>query len=203
MNCDLCGDEAGDRYLCERDTVILARHLGELPQLHDELVTHLVPSGGGLGAPVTGRGAGPRSPIDEGVLDFIQTARTTEVVHARRVDVQRVRWPQHSAPPPSGLPADCRWLAMELGWIAAEYPAAGEMAREVHALRRELLSLGVEERPARAGLCVAVTDDQGTVCGAVLERLPGRTLRCRWCGTQYRTEQDLMLLAHYQPRASA
>ncbi|MEU1293032.1 hypothetical protein ABZ439_11460 [Streptomyces sp. NPDC005840] len=203
MTCDLCGDDAGDRYLCERDTVILARHLDELPALDALLLMHLVPSGGGFYEPVSGRGAGPRAPVNEDVLNLLHTNRAATVVHARRVDVQRVRWPQHSAPPPSGLPADCRWLAMEVEWIAAEYPAAGEMAREVHALRRELLSLGVEERPARAGLCVAVTDDQGTVCGAVLERLPGRSLRCRWCGCRYVTEQDLALLEHYQPKESA
>jgi hypothetical protein len=50
---------------------------------------------------------------------------------------------------------------------------------------------------------VAVTDDLGTVCGAVLSRRPGGPVRCRWCGTDYRTETELLLLRHYQPKESA
>jgi hypothetical protein len=54
----------------------------------------------------------------------------------------------------------------------------------------------------RLGVCVAVTDDAGTVCNAVLTRLPGQAVRCRRCGTAYSNEMDLLLLAHYQPQSA-
>ncbi|MET7779591.1 hypothetical protein ABZU94_29845 [Streptomyces mirabilis] len=203
--CELCGQEARGRYLCERDAVALAGRLERLPVLDSELSVHLVPGRTGPAEFVSTAPAGPRSPINEAVLDELRNSRAREVVHSWRVDVQRERWPQHSPPPPSGLAADCRWLAMELEWIAASYPAAGDLAREVRELEAELRSLVGDPvpRPQRLGLCVAVTDDQGSVCGAVLSRLPGGPVRCRWCGTSYRTEQDLLLLRHYQPRESA
>jgi len=200
--CELCGGDTDGRYLCERDTVNLAGRLHQLPVLDSELSMHLVPARSGFGELVTASTAGPRSPINEDVLDQMQNSRAVEVAHLWRVDVQRVRWPQHSPPPPSGLASDCRWLGMELEWIAARYPAAGELAREVRSLEAELRSLVGDPVPRRQrlGLCVAVTDDQGTVCGAVLSRLPGETLRCRWCRAEYRTAQELLLLQYYQPK---
>lgn len=203
--CELCGGDTDGRYLCDRDTVNLAGRLHQLPVLDSELSMHLVPARSGFGELVTASTAGPRSPLNEDVLDQMQNSRAVEVAHLWRVDVQRVRWPQHSPPPPSGLASDCRWLGMELEWIAARYPAAGELAREVRSLEAELRSLVGDPVPRRQrlGLCVAVTDDQGTVCGAVLSRLPGETLRCRWCRTEYRTEQDILLLGHYQPKETA
>jgi hypothetical protein len=126
-------------------------------------------------------------------------------VHLWRVDVQRERWPQHSAPEPAGLHADCRWLAAELDWIVAHYEPVGELAREVRDLERQARQIVGDPVPRRQhiGVCVSVTDDQGTVCGARLSRLPGQLLACRVCRTEYRTEQDLLLLRYYQPRAQS
>ncbi|MER5600534.1 hypothetical protein [Streptomyces sp. NPDC002265] len=204
MNCELCG-EPGEAYLCERDTRRLAGRLAVLPELARELAMHLVPARTGPAEHVSAAPGGSRPPISLAVFDELHGNRAGEVLHSWRVDVQRERWPHHAPPPPAGLPADCRWLSMELGWIAAEYPAAGELAREVRDLEAQLRSLVGDPvpRPQRLGLCVAVTDDKGTVCGAVLSRLPGQPVRCRWCRTEYRTETDLLLLAHYQPRESA
>lgn len=202
--CELCGDEAGGRYLCERDTIALAARLIQLPELDGELTMHLVPARSGFGELVTGRSAGPRSPINEAVFDEIRDNRAGAVVRSWRVDVQRVRWPQHSPPPPAGLAADCRWLGMELEWIAAEYPAAGDLAMELRELESGLRSLVGDPVPRRQrlGLCVNVTDDD-TACGAVISRLPGGPVRCRWCGCEYKGEQDLLLLRHYQPKDAA
>ncbi|WP_406457068.1 hypothetical protein OH768_24825 [Streptomyces sp. NBC_01622] len=204
-SCGLCDEDTDGRYLCERDTVTLAGRLHQLPVLDSELSMHLVPARSGFGELVTAHTAGPRSPINEAVFDEMQNSRAVEVMHSWRVDVQRVRWPQHSPPPPSGLAADCRWLGMELEWIAFRYPAAGDLASEVRSLEAELRSLVGDPVPRRQrlGLCIAVTDDRGTVCGAVLSRLPGESVRCRWCRTEYRSEQDLLLLRHYQPRELA
>ncbi|MFF7290715.1 hypothetical protein [Streptomyces griseorubiginosus] len=204
--CELCGDTTAGRYLCERHTIRLAKQLADLPALYAEVGECLVPRRYGWGEIVaTKAAAGPRSPLDEDVLDTVNWGRASEVTRLWRVDVQRVRWPHHAAPPPSGLSADCRWLGMELEWIAANYPAAGDLAGEVGDLERAARSIvgDPEPRPQRLGVCVAVTDDHGTVCGAVLTRMPGGPVRCRWCGTSYRTEQDLLLLQYYQPRESA
>ncbi|MGW1617754.1 hypothetical protein [Streptomyces sp. NPDC002172] len=201
--CELCQEETADRYLCERHTVELARRLALLPGLDSDLVDYLVPAAPRFGERVSGGGATSRPPLNLDVLDLMRENRAAQVIRSWRVDVQRVRWPDRSAPPPAPLAADCRWLGMELEWIVASYPAAGDLAREVKELEAELRSLGAEPRPERVGLCVAVTDDQGTVCGAVLSRQSGQVVRCRWCRTEYRTVQDLVLLRHYQPREVA
>jgi hypothetical protein len=199
--CELCGDETDGRYLCERHTVRLAKQLDELPVLYAEVAECLVPRRSGWGEIVATRGAaGPQSPIDEDVLDTVNMNRAGEVVHLWRVDVQRVRWPQHAAPPVSGLAADCRWLGMELDWIVTDYPAAGDLASEVGDLSRSARSIvgDPEPRPQRLGVCIAVTAEG--ICGAVLTRLPGGPVRCKWCGCSYATKQDLLLLQHYQPK---
>jgi hypothetical protein len=204
VTCELCGSEASG-YLCNRHREQLAARLQELPILYTEVGQCLVPRRGGWGEIVATRGAaGPRSPIDEDVLDTVTWGRAGEVMQLWRVDVQRERWPQYSPPPPAGLDANCRWLGMELDWISANYPAAGDLAREVGDLERQARSVVGDPapRPQRLGLCVAVTDTQGTVCGAVLTRLPGGPVRCRWCGTAYGPD-DWLTLKHYQPAESA
>ena len=204
--CELCGEATAGRYLCERHTVRLAKQLDDLPTLYAEVGECLVPRRSGWGDIVaTKAAAGPRSPLDEDVLDTVNTARAAEVVHLWRVDVQRDRWPRHAAPPPAGLPADCRWLGMELEWIAANYPAAGELAREVRELEVQARSIVGDPapRPQRLGECVAVTAE-GVVCGAVIKRLPGQTrVRCQWCGYVYETGADWLLLQHFQAKETA
>lgn len=206
--CGLCGDQLEHGgYLCPRHTLALAERLERLPLLFSEIGEHLVPRRTGL-AEVTGQ-PGPCSPVNEDVIDLRQGG-VVLVVESWRADVQRVRWPQHSPPPVEGgmdqrVRAACRWLGMELSWVAAHYPAAGDLAREVRELEGGMLAI-VGAPPPRArhvGSCIAVTDDTGTVCGAALSSLPGQTLRCRQCGTAYRTQQDMLLLLHYQTRESA
>lgn len=205
--CELCGDDAGTRYLCERDTVKLAERLADLPVLYTEVAECLVPRRYGWGEIVATKGAaGPRSPLDEDVLDTVNWGRAAEVMRLWRVDVQRERWPQHSPPPPpADLAADCRWLGMELEWIAANYPAAGELAREVRGLELQARSIVGDPapRPQRLGTCVAV-DGEGVVCGAVIKRLPGQTrVKCQWCGYTYETGQDWLRLQYFQPGEDA
>ena len=206
MICALCGEETGGRYLCERHTIRLARILDELPVLYAEVAECLVPRRSTWGDIIATRGAaGPSSPINEDIIDTVNAVRADEIVYLWRVDVQRERWPHHSAPPPAGLHADCRWLANELDWTTAHYPAAGDLAREIGDLERQARQVVGDPAPRRQhiGVCVALVDGRGSVCGAALTRLPGRPVRCRACRTEYRTETDLLLLQHYQPRASA
>lgn len=200
--CEICGEDSSGRYLCERHTGQLAKRLEELPVLYAEVGECLVPRRSGWGDIIATKGAaGPRSPIDEDVLDTVNVACAAEMMRLWRVDVQRERWPHHGAPAPAGLAADCRWLGMELEWVVAHYPGTGDLAREVRELELQARTIVGDPapRPQRIGLCVAVTDDKGTVCGAVISRLPGQTrLICRWCGTGYGPD-DYLLLKHFQP----
>ncbi|WP_326729733.1 hypothetical protein [Streptomyces phaeochromogenes] len=207
--CGLCGEQLQHGYLCHRHALALAERLEQLPALFAELAEHLVPRRSGFGELVTASTAGPRSPVNEDVIDLRQGG-VVLIVESWRTDVQRVRWPRHSPPPIEGgmdrrVLTACRWLGMELEWIAEHYTAAGELAREVRELEGGMLAIVGDPppRPQRLGTCIAVTDDQGTVCGAPLTRLPGQTLRCRQCRTAYRNELDMLLLLHYQPRESA
>lgn len=205
--CELCGEETAGRYLCQRHTVELAKRLDELPTLYAEVGECLVPRGHGWGEIVATRGAaGPRSPLDEDVLDTVNWGRAAEVMRLWRTDVQRERWPRHSPPPPpADLGADCRWLAMELDWVVERYPAAGELARETRELETAARSIVGDPVPRRQrlGTCIAITAE-GVVCGAVISRLPGQTrLKCRWCGYSYESEQDWLTLLHFQPREVA
>lgn len=204
MNCGLC--RAPGAYLCEWDARSLGRRLADLPVLYAEVAECLVPRRAGWGEIVSTRGAaGPQSPVDEDVLDTVNTARAAEVVRSWRVDVQRVRWPQHGPPAAASLEADCRWLAMELEWIAAEYPAAGDLAGEVRDLeaRARVIVGDPPPRPKEIGKCIAVLADGASTCGATLTHTAGQAaITCRECRTVYRTEQDLLLLLHYQPESA-
>ena len=204
-DCESCGRPG--RYLCERHTTKLAKILADLPTLYAEVAECLVPRRHGFGDIIaTKSAAGPRSPLDEDVLDTVNAVRAAEVLHLWRVDVQRERWPRHGAPPPAGLAADCRWLAMELDWITIHYPAAADLAREVWALEAQARTVVGDPVPRRkvVGQCIALVDDQGTVCGAEITHKAGESrLVCRVCRCVYEGEQDLLLLLHYQPENTA
>jgi hypothetical protein len=93
-----------------------------------------------------------------------------------------------------------RSLAANLEWIAASFPAAGDLASEIREMEGAVLSIvgALPDRGRRIGQCVAV-DSSGVVCGAVIRHQRGQTrLVCDWCGTTYGPENFLML-KHFQP----
>lgn len=205
MTCELCGNSASG-YLCNRHREQLADGLQELPALYDEVGACLVPRRASWGDIIpTKDAAGPRSPINEDVIDTVTWGRAAEVLRLWREDVRRVRWPHRGATPPGDLTADCRWLKQELDWIVGNYPAAGDLTSEVWALEQQARSVVGDPLPRRQrlGLCVAVTGAEGAVCGAVLTRLPNEPVVCRWCGKEYRTPAELLLLHHSQPKSVA
>jgi hypothetical protein len=205
VTCELCGTSTSF-YLCTRHREELDEALRELPGLYAEVGEYLVPRRSGWGEIVSTRGAaGPQSPVNEDVIDTVNWGRAAEVIRLWRTDVRRVRWPHRGAGPLGNLAADCAWLVRQVDWIVAAYPAAGDLAREVWTLDTQARSVvgNPRPRPQRLGTCIASTDSEGGVCGAVLSRLPGEELRCRWCGTAYRTQQEILLLHHFQPKQSA
>ncbi|MFJ3826213.1 hypothetical protein [Streptomyces nodosus] len=203
--CEICGN-ATSGYLCHRHREQLAAGLAELPALYSEVGECLVPRRSSWGEIIATRSApGPRSPINEDVLDTVTWGRAAEMMRLWRTDVRRARWPHRGSPPLGDLAADCRWLHGQLGWIVTAYPAAGDLAREVRELELQARSVtgNPAPRPQRLGTCVAGVDEAGTVCGAVLTRLPGQEVRCQWCGTAYRTGRDLLRLKALQPADAA
>jgi hypothetical protein len=205
VTCDLCGTSTSN-HLCTRHTDELVEALRELPDLYDEVGEYLVPRRSGWGEIVSTRSAaGPQSPVNEDVIDTVTWGRAAEVIRLWRTDVRRVRWPHRGAGPLGTLAEDCAWLVRQVDWIVTAYPAAGDLAREVWTLDTQARSVVGDPAPRRQriGRCVMTTGVEGTVCGAVLSRLPGEPLVCQWCGAAYRSETALLLLRHYQPAESA
>ncbi|RLL68158.1 hypothetical protein [Streptomyces sp. Z26] len=200
--CGLCENDLDtDDQLCGSCATATAARLERLPALHDALTAHMAPAVRGATERVSRGQPGPRMPIDEGALD-LHVAHMPGVLEGWREDVQRVRgW---GLPVAEGRPAHrvrvaARWLGMTLDWIAADYPAAGELAREVRDLERDALSVvdpePPEDRGERVGNCPAAYED-GVLCGAVLRRMRGaRSISCRWCGAVYPAESWLRLAA--------
>lgn len=205
--CELCGDEAGSRYLCERDTVKLAGRLDRLPKLFMELGLYLAPAPRPLGERISTSPAEPPLPVNEAVLD-LRYGGIVLVLESWRADVQSVHGggqPVIEGSIDRRVMVACRWLGMSLEWIAAEYPGAGDLAREVRELEGAALSI-VGAKPDRGrplGQCVAVVDREETPCGATIRYRDGDTrLVCPWCACVYEAK-DFLTLHHFQPDDAA
>ncbi|MEU6702559.1 hypothetical protein [Streptomyces wuyuanensis] len=185
--CGLCERDLEDGYLCAGCTLATARRLDRMPKLFVELGLHLAPAPRPLGERVTTSPAEAPLPLNEAVLD-LRIGGIVLVLESWRSDVQAVRsWgePAVEGSVDRRVLVAARWLAMSIEWIAASYPAAGDLAREVREMEGAILSIVGEkqERGARLGHCPAVYDD-GVECGAVLRLAPGeKSVTCRWCDT--------------------
>lgn len=208
--CGLCEQPLDDGYLCPGDTLALAGRLDQLPALTDRLTGSLTPAGRGPSEPVTGRGFGPSSPVNDRALELWYGGVAT-VLERWRSDIQQWKhWGEPAIETNVGrrVVVAARWIGMNLEWIAAEYPSAGDLAREVRELEAAALSV-LGEKPEREGrgkllgLCVNQVGG-GAACGAPMRHREGETvLVCEWCHCVYRDEQDWLLLLAYQPRESA
>lgn len=201
--CGLCERALEHGYLCPGDTLALAERLDRMPKLYAALAGFLTPAARGSGERVSTSRTEPGLPVDEAVLD-LRYGGIALVLEGWRSDVQRVRgWgePAVTGGVERRVLAAARWLGMELSWIAASYPAAGDLAREVREMEGAALSIvgALPERGRRIGQCVSI-DSSGVICGAVIRHQPGQTrLVCEWCHAVYATEQDWLLLLHHQP----
>ncbi|MEU9285989.1 hypothetical protein AB0D57_14995 [Streptomyces sp. NPDC048275] len=204
--CEACGRDLEHGVLCPGDTLALAERLERLPKLFVELGLYLAPAPRPLGERVTTSPAEPPLPLNEAVLD-LRYGGIALVLESWRSDVQAVRgWgePAIEGSIDRRVMAAARWLGMSLEWIAAEYPAAGDLAREVKELEGNALSI-VGAKPDRGrplGQCVAVVDEE-TRCGATIRYRDGDTkLVCPWCARVYEAK-DFLTLHEMQPGDSA
>ncbi|MGW0169533.1 hypothetical protein ACWDWT_30810 [Streptomyces sp. NPDC003343] len=202
-SCGMCERDLEAGFLCPGDALALAERLERMPKLYDALAGFLAPAVRAATERVSVKMTEAPLPVDEAVLD-LRYGGIALVLEQWRSDVQRVRgWGE---PAVTGDVAErvlraARWLGMELPWIADCYPAAGDLAREVKELESSVLSIvgALPDRGRRVGQCVAV-DSSGVVCGATIRHQAGQTrLVCEWCHCVYQSEQDLLLLLHYQP----
>ncbi|MFF7982311.1 hypothetical protein ACFZDK_24805 [Streptomyces sp. NPDC007901] len=206
-SCGLCESALEDGYLCPGDTLALAERLERMPKIYAALAGFLTPAVRGSAERVSSTIVEPSLPVDEAVMD-LRYGGIALVLEGWRSDVQRERgWgePAVEGGVERRVLVASRSLSMNLEWIAASYPPAGDLAREVKELEGAALSIvgALPERGRRIGQCVSI-DTSGVVCGAVIRQLPGQTrLVCDWCHCVYSTAQDWALLAHYQPKEVA
>jgi hypothetical protein len=204
--CGLCERQIPDGYLCPGDTLTLAERLDRMPRLYEALGAFLTPAVRSGGERVSSGHAGATLPVNEAVLD-LRYGGIVLVLEGWRADVQYVRgWGQPAVE--GGIErrvfAAARGLSINLEWIAASYPAAGDLAREVREMEGAALSIvgALPDRGRRIGKCVAA-DPDGTVCGAVLRHRHGETsLVCPWCTCVYEA-QDFWTLMKLQPLKEA
>lgn len=205
--CGLCEDPVETGYLCTRDAVATVRRLDRMGTLWDALEGFLTPCAPAGGERPSAARAASRAPVNEIVLDL----RTVEVV--KTLESWReyaAEWRGWSRPAVGGdirhrIVAAARNLSMNMDWLVAEFPPVGDMAAEVKGLERSVLSVvgALPDRGRRIGRCVSV-DTSGAACGATLWHRSGeRSIVCPWCRCSYATEQDLLLLRHYQPKDAA
>lgn len=198
-SCGMCDRDLVDGYLCPGDTLALAERLDRMPKLYAALAGFLTPAARASAEFVSRSHAGASLPVDEAVLD-LRYGGIALVLEGWRSDVQRVRgWGQPAivGDVEERVRRAARWLGMELAWISASYPAAGDLAREIREVEGAALSIvgATEGRGKRIGNCVAV-DASGVVCGAVLRHRHGETrLVCPWCTCTYEARDFLMLKA--------
>jgi hypothetical protein len=202
-SCGACERDLEHGYLCPGDTLALAGRLERLPKLFVELGLYLTPGSRPAGERVSSGPAGSRLPLNDTVLD-LRHGGIALVLESWRSDIHSVRgWGEPTVT--GGLDYRvmhaCRWIGMQLEWIASSYPGAGDLAREIRDLEGNALSI-VGAKPDRGrllGQCVAV-DASGVVCGAPIRYRNGdRVLVCSWCSYTYE-QQDFITLYQLQPR---
>ncbi|MFF9129142.1 hypothetical protein [Streptomyces sp. NPDC014806] len=211
--CGLCErHELEHGYLCPGCTLATTERLDRMPKLWEALAAFLAP--GSSTSPQTGRTAPAEAPLPvrEHVLSLRAAGGIAGVLEDWRAAMQADRgWgpPAVPAAVDRRVAVAARALAINIDWIAGEWPEAGRFAEEIRGLERDVLTIVDPEDPdeararrgERVGYCVAAVDDE-QVCGAVLRAYPGdAVLRCEWCGTQY-GPQDYLMLKQLQPEAA-
>ncbi|MFC4034567.1 hypothetical protein ACFO3J_24265 [Streptomyces polygonati] len=195
--CELCSAEIEGYLLCSGCARATLERLHDMPSLYRALAMLLPPASRAQGHGGTHSAEAPM-PIAESVLTMRGPGGIVGVLEdwyaALAEDLEDRR----------GLPTAGRPVALgsiesrisfavgklvaNLEFIAASWPAAGEFARGIRDLERDVLTMiSPPERPAvRMGKCPATPG--GVLCGAMLSLSAGETvLRCAWCRATYPT----------------
>lgn len=189
-DCGMCETPIEHGHLCTGCTRALADRLHRMPRLYDALAGFLTPAVRPGGEGRAGRAHAPL-PVSETVLDLRGPGGLVGVLEDWWRALQRDRGMQ----PPRAygtIEGRIRRAALALARntpsLAAEWPAAGDLAREIRDVERSVASIvGAINRPRgqRLGPCPARFDD-GTLCGAILRLQPGETVvTCPWCRSAY------------------
>jgi hypothetical protein len=186
--CDACSKPVADQArLCQRCTDMLARDLGDVSALADELVVTRSRQSrdGGDGTGIITHAATKPLPWNE------HAAETTAILRSTLVGWTRVVCEERGARPPADhLAAMAAFLLRNLEWIR-HHAAAAECADEIeHAIR--LARHTIDRRPELAyyGPCRGEhleADDTGPFCciAELYARIGTDTARCRECGTEH------------------
>ncbi|MCR8574717.1 hypothetical protein [Streptomyces sp. Isolate_219] len=188
MNCTACTrplDHAAQ--LCAPCVRGLDVRLTELPGQYLLLVDHLRPGAARGDGPVALVREAPL-PVREDVLTMRAEGGIVAVLESWRSAMQDARgWgqPARSGSMERRVLAAARGLLINLDWVAAEFEAAGDLAREIRTLAAQVNALLDPAPPALSvGDCAADLGDD--ICGAPLRVPAGTTdVRCRRCGTEY------------------
>ncbi|MFJ1581759.1 hypothetical protein ACIOC1_00280 [Streptomyces sp. NPDC088197] len=190
-DCELCERPAGYAYLCEACAQALGQELAAMPHLYRDLAEELVPLGSNWPRSNGGHGTQTDAPMPlverplvlrgpGGIVGVLEDWRAA--LHSDRGWV-----PPRLAPGVEPrVHAAVKALIVELPWIVACWPQAGEFAAEIRSLYRDASSVTAPaERPGvRMGYCPAIRD--GALCGAVLRLPPGvDAITCAWCQAEY------------------
>ncbi|MEU9861303.1 hypothetical protein AB0D99_10525 [Streptomyces sp. NPDC047971] len=209
----MCENPIEDGYLCPGCTRALADRLGRMPRLYTALAPFLTPGAAGdTTGGRTGRSEAPL-PVVEHVLDLRGPGGIVGVLEDWHAAMQRDR---HLTPPPIFGSVEGRItraafaLRRNAPSLAAEWPAAGLLAREIHDLERSVASIAgaIDHAPRgqRLGPCPAQHTD-GSLCGAILHLRPGDTIvTCPWCSHTYPPgtwSQLKQLIDHDEQQAAA
>lgn len=96
-------------------------------------------------------------------------------------------------------------LRLGVPWVARYWGPAGDLAREVRELERDVLSIvDPPDQTYRVGPCPAPQAD-GTVCGAILRapKLGVAVITCRWCRSEFGADRWLVLAAAQEAGGTA
>ena len=189
-DCGMCETPIEHGYLCPSDTRALADRLHRMPWFYTALAGFLTPAVRPSEGTRTGRAYAPL-PVSEHVLDLRGPGGLVGVLEDWHRAMQRDRG--LTAPPVYGSIENrigrAAWaLARNAPSIAAEWPAAGDLAHEIRDVERSVASIvGAVDRPRgqRLGPCPAQHTD-GSLCGAILRLQPGeQVVTCQWCGSTF------------------
>lgn len=212
MRCLLCEREwHGDRaaaYLCGGCTRATETRLGRMPRAYRALAAFLQPS---VSRPEAGgtRPCEAPLPVSEPVLGLRGPGGIVGVLlDWERAVRDALGW---TAPPFRGsteqtVTGSARFLAGNLLWVAGGFPPAGDLAREVRELERDVLSIvdpaDSRDQVRRLGYCPVETVEGR--CGAVVSLRPGLSVaRCEWCGAAWAPGRWVELAAAQEDSGTA